>query len=99
MPLCATCSAVVLEVYTLQSKVEQFQSLIKKQVWKLERMVADTEIASNWMATREEQENEEAMWNTLPCPVLAIRIARERHHKFRLQILQSNLLNINRDIR
>ncbi|CAL8142468.1 unnamed protein product [Orchesella dallaii] len=89
MPLCATCSAVVLEIYTLQTKVDQFQAMIKKQVWKLERVVADTEIASNWMATREEQEGEEAMWNSIPCPPLAIRIARERHHKFRQQVLQN----------
>lgn len=89
MPLCAFCSGVVLEIYTLQSKVDQFQLMIKKLVWKLERIVADTEIAGNWMATREEQENEQEMWNTLPCPPMAIKIARERHHKFRHQILQS----------
>ncbi|ODM95929.1 hypothetical protein Ocin01_10753 [Orchesella cincta] len=89
MPLCATCSAVVLEIYTLQTKVDQFQAMIKKQIWNLERVVADTEIASNWMATREEQEGEEAMWNSIPCPPLAIRIARERHHKFRQQVLQN----------
>ncbi len=91
MPLCAFCSGVVLEIYTLQSKVDQFQLMIKKLVWKLERIVADTEIAGNWMATREEQETEQEMWNTLPCPPMAIKIARERHHKFRHQILQSKL--------
>lgn len=89
MPLCAFCSGHVLEIYTLQSKVDQFQAMIKRLVWKLERIVADTEIAGNWMATREEQENEEEMWNGIPCPPMAIRIARERHHKFRQQILQS----------
>lgn len=89
MPLCAFCSGVVLEVYTLQTKMDQYQQMIKKLVWKLERIVADTEIATNWMATREEQESEEEMWNNIPCPPMAVRIARERHHKFRQQILLS----------